>query len=77
LVISSLVEAKYPDWYHNLRANPQVTVEVGTETFAARATVATGEERERLWVWLNESAPFLAEHQLTTELQLPVVVLER
>src|SRR5688500_18705689 len=38
-----------PDWYHNLRANPEATVEVGTETISVRARVTEGEERERLW----------------------------
>src|SRR5438094_4307098 len=38
-----------PDWYHNLVANPTVGVEVGPETYDARAVVATGEERERLY----------------------------
>src|SRR5438874_147032 len=38
-----------PDWYHNLVANASVTVEVGGETYAARAVVASGEERDRLY----------------------------
>src|SRR6266700_4420445 len=39
---------KNPDWFHNVVANPDVTVEVGTETYPATARVATGEERERI-----------------------------
>src|SRR5690606_15146867 len=39
----------HPDWYHNLVAHPEVIVEVGTERFPARASVAQGEERERLY----------------------------
>jgi deazaflavin-dependent oxidoreductase (nitroreductase family) len=39
---------KHPDWYHNLVANPTVTVEVGTDTYQANAVI-TGEERERLY----------------------------
>jgi deazaflavin-dependent oxidoreductase (nitroreductase family) len=38
-----------PAWFHNLRANPEVTVEAGGETFTARATVTEGAERDRLW----------------------------
>src|SRR5215210_5617877 len=38
----------HPDWYHNLVANPTVKVEVGTETYDARAVVITGDERDRL-----------------------------
>src|ERR671927_20150 len=39
----------HPDWYHNLRAQPEVTVELGTETFPARATIPQGAERQRLF----------------------------
>src|SRR5438132_8979566 len=38
-----------PDWFHNLVANPDVSVEIGTETFAVHAHVAAGEEHERIW----------------------------
>ena len=38
-----------PDWYHNLIANPEVTIEVGDETVAVKARVAEAEERERIW----------------------------
>jgi deazaflavin-dependent oxidoreductase (nitroreductase family) len=38
-----------PDWYHNLLVHPEVTVEVGTETYEATATPLTGEERDRLF----------------------------
>ena len=77
LIISSLVDERYPDWLYNLRANPGVTVERGTETFAATATVAAGAEREQLWTFINERWPWVAEHQRTTKLQLPIVVLAR
>jgi deazaflavin-dependent oxidoreductase (nitroreductase family) len=77
LIVSSLVETAYPAWYHNLRAKPGVTVEVGTETFSATATVATGEERERLWEWMIQAWPWVADHQQTTKLQIPIVILER
>jgi deazaflavin-dependent oxidoreductase (nitroreductase family) len=39
----------HPDWYHNLVAHPDVTIEVGTESLAATARVATGDERTRIW----------------------------
>src|SRR2546422_8689811 len=38
-----------PDWYHNLVAHPEVTVEVGTQTFEVTAVVITGEDRDRLY----------------------------
>ena len=67
----------HPDWYHNLVANPEVTVERGTESFTARATVVTGEERDRLYATQAAQAPQFAEYQAKTTRQIPVVVLER
>lgn len=67
----------HPDWYHNLVANPLVTVEVGTEQFQARATIAEGEERTRLFDKMAAQMPGFAEYQRKVERQIPVVVLER
>ena len=67
----------HPDWFHNLRANPQVTVEVGTETFPARATITEGAERKRLFDQMAAQMPGFAEYQRNTNRKLPVVVLER
>src|SRR2546422_7323642 len=39
----------HPAWYHNLKAYPETTIEVGTETIDVTAGVASGEERERLF----------------------------
>ena len=66
-----------PDWYHNVRANPEATVEVGTETFQARATVPDGEERDRLFDQMAAQMPGFAEYQRNTTRRIPVVVLER
>ena len=65
-----------PDWYHNLVANPEARVEVGTETFDVNARVARGEERERIWneqKWLN---PGFADYEERTEREIPVIVLD-
>ena len=67
----------HPDWYHNLAANPDVTVEVGTDRFDARARVAQGEERDRLYGAQAALMPGFAEYQRKTTRQIPVVVLER
>jgi deazaflavin-dependent oxidoreductase (nitroreductase family) len=67
----------HPDWYHNLVANPEVTVEVGTDTVPMRARVAEGDERERLWSRQVEAMPGFAEYQAKTSRTIPVVVLER
>ena len=66
-----------PDWYHNLVANPRVTVEVGPEAFEATARVAQGDERERLFAAQAALMPGFAEYQVKTTRQLPVIVLER
>lgn len=67
----------HPDWYHNLVANPIVTVEVGAEQFQTRATVAAGEERTRLFDQMAAQMPFFAEYQRKVDRQIPVVILER
>lgn len=66
-----------PDWYHNLVANPELTVEVGAEKFQARATVADEPERTRLFDQQAAQMPNFAEYQRNTERRIPVVVLER
>ena len=64
-----------PDWYHNLKANPNVTIEVGTDTITAVAGEATGDERERLFAAQAERSPQFAEYQRNTERVIPVMVL--
>ncbi len=67
----------HPDWYRNLVAHPEVTVEVRTETFEATAVVMEGSERQRLWSRIVELYPFFTEHQAKTSRQIPVIALER
>ncbi len=66
-----------PDWFHNLVANPLVTVEQGTESYQARAIIADGAERDRLYDKIATELPFFAEYQRKTSRQIPVVILER
>lgn len=66
-----------PAWYHNLVANPTVTVEVGPEKFEARATVAQGQERDRLFNAQAALMPGFAAYQRNTTRRIPVVVFER
>jgi deazaflavin-dependent oxidoreductase (nitroreductase family) len=66
-----------PDWYHNLLANPRVTVEVGTEQFDADARVAEGEERERIFEQQKRDIPNFVEYEQKTDRQIPVIVIER
>lgn len=66
-----------PDWYHNLVAHPQVTLEVGTEQFDATAVEVTGEERDQLYARMVERAPGFADYQQKTTRKIPVIALER
>lgn len=65
-----------PDWYHNVRANPDVEIEVGTDSLKATARVASGEERDRLWSVQKLEFPGFAGYEDKTNRQIPVVVLE-
>ena len=64
-----------PGWYHNLRAHPDTTIEVGGATLEVTASVAQGAERDRLYALQAQAAPQFAEYQARTERQIPVVVL--
>lgn len=66
-----------PDWYHNLVANPEVGVEVGTEQFQALATVAEEPERTQLFDRMASRNPGFAEYQRNTTRVIPVVILTR
>lgn len=78
IVIASNVGAStHPDWYHNLVAHPQVTVEVGPETFDALAIIMEGTARQQLWTRITELYPFFFEHQAKTTRQIPVIALQR
>ena len=65
-----------PDWYHNLVAHPDASVEIGTETHAVRAPVATGDERTRIWTTHKERYPGFAGYETKTAREIPVVILE-
>ena len=66
-----------PAWLANIRANPYVSVEVGSETFKARASITTGAERQRLWTAHVAEIPHFANYENMTERELQVVVIER
>jgi deazaflavin-dependent oxidoreductase (nitroreductase family) len=66
-----------PDWFHNLVANPDATVELGTDTVAVRARVAEGDERDRIWEVQKERYPGFADYESKTDRVIPVVILER
>jgi deazaflavin-dependent oxidoreductase (nitroreductase family) len=76
IIASKAGAPTHPDWYHNLIAHPEVTVEVGTETFKATATVVVGEERDELYAKQVERMPGFAEYEAKTTRRIPVIALE-
>ncbi len=78
VVIASFAGApNNPPWYHNLVANPEATVELGSERFQVRAEVTSGEERQRLFNRQAEQMSIFADYQKKTPRQIPVIVLKR
>jgi deazaflavin-dependent oxidoreductase (nitroreductase family) len=66
-----------PDWYYNLQAHPQTTVEVGSETIPVVARVADDAERAPIWEAQKHDNPGFADYETKTSRQIPVVILER
>jgi deazaflavin-dependent oxidoreductase (nitroreductase family) len=66
-----------PDWFRNLVATPAVRVELGAQTFEARAVVVRGEERDRIYAVQSERYPGFAQYQANTTRVIPVVELIR
>jgi deazaflavin-dependent oxidoreductase (nitroreductase family) len=66
-----------PAWYHNLKANPVITVELGTERFTATAEEQAGAARAELWLKLVAQFPHLAEFAARTEREIPLFILRR
>jgi deazaflavin-dependent oxidoreductase (nitroreductase family) len=69
---------QHPDWYFNLLANPEVTIEVGSEMWTAQAIEVREEpERSRLYAIMVERMPFFAEYAKKARRVIPVFVLVR
>jgi len=66
-----------PDWYHNIVANPSVTVEQGTERYAANAAVVEAAERDRLFEIQKQRMPGFANYEASTDRVIPVIELRR
>ena len=77
LIASRAGDDRHPDWFHNLVANPDVIIEVGTEKFEARAVVAEEPERSRLLDARVAVMPRFGGYVEMTDRTIPVVVVER
>ena len=73
VVASKAGAPRHPAWFHNLRADPSVTVELGDRSFQARAVVTAGQERDRLYGMVSGGA---SEYEKNTDRVFPVIVLE-
>ena len=68
---------KHPAWFHNLKANPDTTAQIGSERRAVHARVATPEERERLWPKAVKSYRGYRDYQARSRgREIPLVILE-
>jgi deazaflavin-dependent oxidoreductase (nitroreductase family) len=76
LVASKGGHPKNPAWYHNLRANPDTTVQIGRERRPVRARVAGPQERKRLWPKAVATYSGYGDYQKRTEREIPLVILE-
>ena len=65
-----------PGWYHNLKAQPNVSIEVGDDTLEVVAEEVTGEERDRLYATQAEQQPQFAEYEQKTDRKIPVIALK-
>jgi deazaflavin-dependent oxidoreductase (nitroreductase family) len=77
LVASKGGAAKHPEWYLNLRDNPEVQVQVLADRFRAKARTATPDEHKALWPRMAEIWPNYNAYQAGTDRQIPIVILER
>jgi deazaflavin-dependent oxidoreductase (nitroreductase family) len=68
---------RHPDWYWNLRANPDATIEVGDETLAVHASELAGQERDEKYRIQSERYPGFAAYQEQTSRTIPVIALAR
>jgi deazaflavin-dependent oxidoreductase (nitroreductase family) len=76
LVASKGGYPKHPAWFHNLKANPDTEVQVGSERRRVRARVANPEEHKRLWPKALRVYGGYADYQKRAERQIPLVILE-
>lgn len=67
----------HPDWYHNLVANPDTVVELGSETFPVKARVLSGDERDEIYAKQVALEPQFGDYQRKTTRLIPVIELQR
>lgn len=81
VVASAAGAPKHPAWYHNVIANPEIDIEIGSPTGGVTpqrvlARVVEGDERVELWQQIVETMPGFADYQTKTDRLIPVFVLD-
>ncbi|WP_067541199.1 nitroreductase/quinone reductase family protein [Nocardia crassostreae] len=77
LIASNGGADKHPAWYHNLRANPELTVETGAETYTGKAEFLTGDEADTQFNRMVEILPEFANYRANTSRRIPVIAVYR
>jgi len=75
IIASNGGQAKHPDWYFNLKSDPQVRIQIKDQTLTAKAQVLKGEPRIPIWERIVARAPQYGEYENRTDRQIPVVWL--
>jgi deazaflavin-dependent oxidoreductase (nitroreductase family) len=66
-----------PGWFHNLKANPETKIEIGSDTVDVVAVELTGEERDRVFEVQKAQQPQFAEYEAKTDRTIPVIELKQ
>jgi deazaflavin-dependent oxidoreductase (nitroreductase family) len=77
IVASAAGAPKSPDWYHNLKAHPDVTIEIGTETVPVKAAEILDDDYRQTWARVTAAMPGFADYQTKTARTIPLVALHR
>jgi deazaflavin-dependent oxidoreductase (nitroreductase family) len=77
IVASKAGAPQNPDWFFNVRANPDTTIEIGSETVEVRAAEITGDDYEQTWARVVAAMPGFADYQTKTARRIPLVALHR
>jgi deazaflavin-dependent oxidoreductase (nitroreductase family) len=75
IVASRAGAPRHPDWFYNLTAHPDTTIEIGTETRKVRAVEIVGDDYEQTWARVTAAMPNFAEYQTKTTRRIPLVAL--
>ncbi|ASF07397.1 hypothetical protein NBRGN_061_00290 [Nocardia brasiliensis NBRC 14402] len=75
MYVSSFMEERYPAWWHNIKANPQVTIELRDKTYRGTGRVLEGADYDEFAAWVLADNPLLADFQSKVDRPLPLVLL--